>query len=93
LRFSALILEETNYEKYFYGVFELLMQRNGQKRDKKQIEVEKRQDFFFSQLFWQKVFDIDFPQWGVFLNSPSSETHKKSIESKVNKKKKGIYLR
>jgi hypothetical protein len=43
------------------------MQRNGQKRDKK-IEGKKRQetDFFplFSQLFWQKGFDMDFPQKG-----------------------------
>jgi hypothetical protein len=37
------------------------MQRNGQKRDKK-IEGEKRQNVFFPQVFWQKVFDMDFTQ-------------------------------
>jgi hypothetical protein len=44
------------------GVLGLLMRRNGKKRDKK-IEENKNNDRFFSpQLFWRKVFDMDFPQ-------------------------------
>jgi hypothetical protein len=42
------------------GVFELLVQRNGQKRDKK--NRRKKTTGLVSQLFWQKVFDMDFPQ-------------------------------
>jgi hypothetical protein len=59
-QFSGLI-----FRKDFYGVFELVMQRNGpKKRDKKRQEKS-----FFPQLFWQKVFDMYFPQkafYGVF---------------------------
>jgi hypothetical protein len=54
-----------DFRKYFYGVFELLMQRNSQKRDKKiEGEGEKRRNFCSSQLqlFWQIVFDMDFPK-------------------------------
>jgi hypothetical protein len=46
------------------------MQRNSQKRDLK--NRRKKNDIkqaLFSRLFWQKVFDMDFPQkvfWGVF---------------------------
>jgi hypothetical protein len=54
-------------ENIFVVFFELVMQRNGQKRDKKNRR-DKRQDFFPS-FFWQKVFGMDFPQkvfGGVF---------------------------
>jgi hypothetical protein len=44
-----------------YGAFELIMQRDGPERGKK-IEGKERQEIIFSQLFWQKVFDMDFPQ-------------------------------
>ena len=44
-----------------YGVFGLLMQRNGQKRDKKN-RWEKTKGKKKSQLFRPKVFDMDFPQ-------------------------------
>jgi hypothetical protein len=54
------------------GVFELLMQRNGQKRDKTKSKGKKRSDFFPPPFFWQKVSGIDFPKkvFLVFLNSP-----------------------
>jgi hypothetical protein len=61
------------FRKHFYGVFGLLMQRNGQKRDKKNLMgKDDRKKVFFSQLFRPKVFDMDFHQkvfYGV-LNSP-----------------------
>jgi hypothetical protein len=60
----------SDFRKYFYGVFGLLMQRNGQKRDKKKsMGKDERKKVFFSQLFRPKVFDMDFPQkvfYGVF---------------------------
>jgi hypothetical protein len=60
----------SDFRKYLYGVFGLLMQRNGQKRDKKnRWEKTKGKKFFFSQLFRPKVFDMDFPKkdfYGVF---------------------------
>jgi hypothetical protein len=51
------------------------MQRNGQKRDKTNRRTKA--------LFWQKVFDMDFPQkvfWGVFepvLLRNAQKRHKK----------------
>jgi hypothetical protein len=57
----------SGFRKYFGGVFELLLllQRNGKKtrQTERSLEIERemRQDFF-PQLFWQKVFDMDFPQ-------------------------------
>jgi hypothetical protein len=63
----------SDFRKYFYGVFGLLMQRNGQKRDKKnRWEKMKGKKFFFSQLFRPKVFDMDFPKkfFMELLNSP-----------------------
>jgi hypothetical protein len=57
-----------DFRKYFYGVFGLLMLRNGQKRDKKKSmgkDGRKKK----SQLFRPKVFDMDFSQkvfYGVF---------------------------
>jgi hypothetical protein len=62
-----------DFRKYFNGVFGLIMQRNGQKRDKKQpMGKDERKKVFFPQLFRPKVFDMDFPQnvFVVFLNSP-----------------------
>jgi hypothetical protein len=49
-----------DFRKYFYGVFGLLMQRNGQKRDKKKSmgKYERKKVFFLSA----KSFDMDFPQ-------------------------------
>jgi hypothetical protein len=72
--------------KSFCGVFELLMQRNGQKRDKKIIDGKRRKEktFFFSQLFWPKAFDMDFLQkvfYGVFelpLLRNAQKRHKKN---------------
>jgi hypothetical protein len=40
--------------EYFHGVFELLMQRNGQKRDKKKPTEKRHAIFFFSALFLAK---------------------------------------
>jgi hypothetical protein len=45
-------------KKAFYGVFELPLLRNAQKR----WEKTKGKKFFFSQLFRPKVFDMYFPQ-------------------------------
>jgi hypothetical protein len=52
------------------------MQRNGQKRDKKNsMGKDEREKVFFSQFFRPKVFDMDYgfsPQksFMVFLKSP-----------------------
>jgi hypothetical protein len=78
----------SDFGKYFYGVFELVMQRSGQKRDKK-IEGKKCQEKFFFSTFWQKVFDMDFPHFfnGVFellLLRNAQKCHKKV---KINKNK------
>jgi hypothetical protein len=67
------VVSRSGFEIYLYGVFGLLMQRNGQKRDKtKSMGKDERKKVFFSQLFRPKVFDMDFPQkvFVVFLNSP-----------------------
>jgi hypothetical protein len=60
----------SDFSKYLFGVFELLVQRNGQNADKNKSKGKNDRDFFlFSQLFWQKVFDMEFPQntvYGVF---------------------------
>jgi hypothetical protein len=62
----------SDFRKYFYGVFRLLVQRNGQKRDKK-IDGKRRQEkSFFSQLFrWPKKF------FGVFELPLLRNAHKK----------------
>jgi hypothetical protein len=48
LRFFEIF--RSGFRKYFYGVFGLLMQRNGQKRDKKKFDGKRRKEksFFFS---------------------------------------------
>jgi hypothetical protein len=45
-----------DFRKYFNGVFGLLMQRNGQKRDKKKSMGRRQEKSFFSQLFSAKSF-------------------------------------
>ena len=54
LRFFEIF--RSDFRKYFYGVFGLLMQRNGQKRDKKKIDGKRRKEksFFFLNFFGQK---------------------------------------
>jgi hypothetical protein len=71
-------------ENIFYGVFGLLMQRNGQKRyKKKSMGKDGRKKVLFSQLFRPKVFDMDFSQKvfnGVFelpLMRNAQKRHKK----------------
>jgi hypothetical protein len=68
LRFFAIF--RSDFRKYLYGVFGFLMQRNGQKRDKKKsMGKYDRKKVLFSQLFRPKAFDINFPQnvfYGVF---------------------------
>jgi hypothetical protein len=55
LRFFAIL--RSDFRKYFYGIFGLLMQRNGQKRDKKKsMGKDDRKKVFFSQLFSAKSF-------------------------------------
>jgi hypothetical protein len=54
LRFFEIF--RSDFRKYFYGVFGLLMQRNGQKRDKKNSmgKDERKKVFFFSTFSGQK---------------------------------------
>jgi hypothetical protein len=70
LRFFEIF--RSDFRKYLYGVFGLLMLRNGQKRDKKSKKKDDRKKVFFSTFFGKKVFDMDFPKkvFVVFLNSP-----------------------
>jgi hypothetical protein len=62
----------SGFRKYLYGVFGLLMQRNGQKRNKRNDGKDDRKKVFFPQLFRPKASDMDFPQkvFVVFLNAP-----------------------
>jgi hypothetical protein len=92
LRFFEIFRSE--FRKYFYGVFGLPMQRNGQNAIKKidgKIRKEKR--FFFSQLFRPKAFDMDFLQkvlYGVFelpLLRNAQKRHKKINKIKIFKKR------
>jgi hypothetical protein len=48
LRFFEIF--RSDFRKHFYGVFGLLMQRNGQKRDKNNFDGKRRKEksFFFS---------------------------------------------
>jgi hypothetical protein len=57
LRFFEIF--RSDFRKYFNGVFGLLVQRNGQKRDKNNFDGKRRKEksFFFPQLFRPKVFD------------------------------------
>jgi hypothetical protein len=68
LRFFEIF--RSDLRKYFCGVFGLIMQRNGQKRDKrKSMGKDERKKGFFPQLFRPKAFDMHFPQkvfYGVF---------------------------
>jgi hypothetical protein len=52
LRFFEIF--RSDFRKYLYGVFGILMQRNGQKRDKKSMGKDGRFFFCFPQLFLQK---------------------------------------
>jgi hypothetical protein len=86
----------SDFRKYFYGVFGLLRQRNGQKTRLKKIggrrEKSTGKKFFSPQLFWPKVFDMDFPKKvfnGVFelpLLRNAQQCHKQT--SKKRKKKR-----
>jgi hypothetical protein len=60
------------------------MQRNGQKRDKKNRREKTTGGKKHSLLFWQKVFDMNFPKkvfYGVFeiplLRKSQQKTNKK----------------
>jgi hypothetical protein len=50
--FAIFEIFRSDFRKYFYGVFELLMQRNCQENAIKKIEGKKRQENK-SQLFWR----------------------------------------
>jgi hypothetical protein len=55
----------SDFRKQFYGVFGLPMQRNGQKRDKKnrgEMTTGIVLFSFFPQLFRPEALDMDFPQ-------------------------------
>jgi hypothetical protein len=75
-------------QKVFYGVFELPLLRNAQKRWLKTKGKKK------TQLFRPKVFDMDFPQkvfYGVFelpLLRNAQKRHKKNL--KIKKKKRHL---
>jgi hypothetical protein len=61
LRFFAIF--RSDFRKYFYGVFGLLMQRNGQKRDKtKSMGKDDRKKVFFLNFFGQKFLTWTFPK-------------------------------
>jgi hypothetical protein len=63
LRFFEIF--RSDFRKYFYGVFELVMQRNGQKtRFKKKRRGGTTGIFFSPSASWQKVSDMDFPKTG-----------------------------
>jgi hypothetical protein len=71
LRFVEIF--RSDFRKYFCGVFGLLMQRNGQKRDiKNRRGTTTGKKPFSPQLFWPEAFDMDFLQkvFMVFLSSP-----------------------
>jgi hypothetical protein len=75
----------SDVRKYFYGVFGLLMQRNGQKRDEKnRWEKTTGKKFFFLNFFRPKVFDMYFPKkvFNGVLELPllrnAQKRHKKS---------------
>ena len=83
LRFSDLILFWENIVMVFLS----FSYREKAKNEKtiNQIEEKKRQEKgFFSQLFWKKVFDMDFPQnaW----HSPCWKTQKGHNKSQKLKK-------
>ena len=84
LRFFAIF--RSDFRKYFYGVFGLLMQRNGQKRDKKKSmgKDERKKVFFLSTFsdFLPKVFV-------VFSSSSCRETAKNAIKKNRREKTKG----
>jgi hypothetical protein len=87
LRFFEIF--RSDFRKYFYGVFGLLMQRNSQKRDKKNRWGKTTGKKFFSpQLFRPKAFDMDFPQkvfFGVFelpLLRNAQKRHKRKLTKK-----------
>jgi hypothetical protein len=55
LRFFEIF--RSDFRKYFYGVFGLLMQRNGQKSDKKELMgKDDRKNVFFFSTFSAKSF-------------------------------------
>jgi hypothetical protein len=63
----------SDFRKYFYGVFGLIMQRNGQKRYKKnRWEKTEGKKFYFLNFFGQKFLTWTSPKkfLMVFLNSP-----------------------
>jgi hypothetical protein len=61
LRFFAIF--RFNFRKYFYGVFRLLMQRNGQKRDKtNRWQKTTGKKFFVLNFFGQKFLTWIFPK-------------------------------
>jgi hypothetical protein len=93
LRFFEIF--RSDFRKYVYGVFGLLMQRNGQKRDKKKLwEKTTGKKFFFLNFFGQKLLTWSSPKklFVVFLNSPcpllrnAQKRHKTKV-IKINKKK------
>jgi hypothetical protein len=67
-------------QKVFYGVFELPLLRNAQKRWVKTKGGGKKNLNFFGQ----KLLTCTFPKkfFMVFLNSPCLETHKNAIKNK-----------
>jgi hypothetical protein len=93
LRFFEIF--RSDFRKYLYGVFGLLMQRNGQKRDKTKVDGKRRQEkSFFSQLFRPKVFDMYFPKkvfYGVF-ELPLLRNAQKRYKTNLKIQKKSTYL-
>ena len=80
----------SDLKKYFYGVFGLLMQRNGQKCDKKnRWEKTKGKKFFSLNFFGQKFLTCTFPQkvfYGVFELPLLRNAQKRWVKTKGKKK-------
>jgi hypothetical protein len=89
LRFFEIF--RSDFRKCFYGVFGLLMQRNGQKGDKtKSMGKDDRISFFSLNFFRPKVFDMYFPKkvfYGAF-ELPLLRNAQKRHNKKKKKKKK-----
>jgi hypothetical protein len=87
LRFFEIF--RSDFRKYLYGVFGLLMQRNGQKRDKtNRWEKTKGKSFFFLNCFGQKFLTwisqkVFYGAFQLPLLRNAQKRHKKKKKKKV----------
>ena len=87
LRFFEIF--RSDFRKYFYGVFGLLMQRNGQKRDKQnRWEKTTGKWFIFLNFFGQKFLTWTFPKkFFIDFLTPLIEKRTKTPWEKMKGKK------